>query len=144
MKKFLSTFITLLIFCGFIFGQKNQKSIMEIRQVLDSQVIQWNNGNIEGFMEGYWKSDDLVFVSGDSLTKGWQSTTERYKKNYNTRAKMGVLSFSEFEINVLEKKTAVVTGRWKLTRQPKDEQGRFTLIFRKFKEGWRIIHDHTS
>ena len=123
---------------------KDEKIKTDIRKVMDEQVAAWNSGDIDGFMKGYWKSENLIFVSGDRVTKGWQQTTDNYKKNYNTREKMGVLTFSELEIDVLSKDSAKVLGRWKVAHEPKDDQGRFTLIFRKFKEGWRIVHDHTS
>lgn len=120
------------------------KTVSAIKSVMEKQTAAWNNGDIDGFMQGYWKSENLVFVSGDNATRGWQQTTDRYKKVYDTREKMGVLTFSELEVNVLSKDSAVVLGRWKVAHEPKDSQGRFTLIFRKFKDGWKIIHDHTS
>ncbi len=127
------------------FGQsKDEKIKADIRKVMDEQVAAWNKGDIDGFMKGYWNSPQMTFVSGDNVTKGWQETTDRYKKNYNTREKMGVLTFSELEIEVLSKDSAKVLGRWRVAHEPKDNQGRFTLIFRKFKDGWKIVHDHTS
>jgi len=95
-------------------------------------------------MNGYWNSPDLVFVSSDNVTKGWQPTVERYKKNYDSKAKMGVLTFSDLETNVLSKNSAVVLGKWALAREKDNPKGRFTLIFRRFKDGWKIVHDHTS
>lgn len=122
----------------------NPKEIQAIKSVMEKQNAAWNNGDIDGFMQGYWNSSDLVFVSGDKVTRGWQQTTDNYKKSYNTREKMGVLTFSELEVNILSKDSAVVLGRWRVAHPPKDSMGRFTLIFRKFKDGWKIIHDHTS
>jgi uncharacterized protein (TIGR02246 family) len=115
-----------------------------IRAVLDAQTAAWNRGDIEGFMDGYARSPDIVFLSGDSLTHGWQTVLDRYKKNYDTREKMGTLAFSDLEINVIGKDAAVVIGRWQLTREKDTPHGRFTLIFRRRAEGWRIVHDHTS
>ncbi len=132
---------------GFAFAQSEKqktKFASEIRQVMDEQVSAWNRGDIDGFMQGYWNSDKLVFVSSDSLTYGWKPTLERYKKNYDSRAKMGVLTFSDLEINVLSKDAATVLGRFALQREKDNPKGRFTLIFRKFKDGWKIVHDHTS
>lgn len=123
---------------------KDEKIKADIRKVMDEQVAAWNRGDVEGFMQGYWKSENLIFVSGDRVTRGWQQTTDNYKKSYNTREKMGVLSFSDLEIEVLSKTAAKVLGRWHVAHEPKDDQGRFTLIFRKFKDGWKIVHDHTS
>lgn len=116
----------------------------EIRGLMDAQIMAWNKGDINGFMRGYWNSPDLVFVSGANVTRGWQPTMERYKEKYNSRAKMGTLTFSDLEINVLSKDAATVLGSWSLTREKDNPHGKFTLIFRKFKEGWRIVHDHTS
>lgn len=127
------------------FGKDDDvKTIATIRAVLDAQTAAWNRGDIEGFMDGYARSADIVFISGDSLTHGWQIVLDRYKKNYDTREKMGTLAFSDLEIKVISKDTAVVIGRWQLTRAGDTPHGRFTLIFRRAKEGWRIVHDHTS
>ena len=145
MKNIFLVMLLILGTTGLSFAQsKDEKIKSDIRKVMDEQVVAWNKGDIDGFMQGYWKSEELIFVSGDRVTKGWQQTTDNYKKNYNTREKMGVLTFSELEITVLSKDSAKVLGRWKVAHEPKDNQGRFTLIFRKFKDGWRIIHDHTS
>ena len=95
-------------------------------------------------MLGYWNSPDLVFVSGDGVTRGWQPTLDRYKKNYNSKEKMGVLKFSDLENKVLSNDAAVVLGSWALTRANDNPKGKFTLIFKKFGDGWRIVHDHTS
>lgn len=147
MTKFFLTFGLIFMISGAVFGQSDKQKVKiadEIRKVMEAQTIAWNKGDIEGFMIGYWKSPQMTFVSGDNVTKGWQETTDRYKKNYDTREKMGVLTFTDLEIEVLSKDSAKVLGRWKVAHEPKDSQGRFTLIFRKLKDGWRIIHDHTS
>lgn len=147
MTKFFLTFGLIFMISGAVFGQSDKQKVKiadEIRKVMEAQTIAWNKGDIEGFMIGYWKSPQMTFVSGDNVTKGWQETTDRYKKNYDTREKMGALTFTDLEIEVLSKDSAKVLGRWKVAHEPKDSQGRFTLIFRKLKDGWRIIHDHTS
>ena len=123
---------------------KDEKSKTAIRKVMDEQTAAWNRGDIDGFMQGYWNSPDMTFVSGDNVTKGWQPTLERYKKSYNSREKMGVLSFTDLEITLTGKDSAVVLGRFTLVREKDKPTGVFTLNFRKFKEGWRIIIDHTS
>lgn len=120
------------------------KAEAQIPRVMDDQAAAWNRGDIDGFMRGYWNSEKLVFVSGDRVTHGWQQTLDNYKKSYSTREKMGVLKFSDVTINVISKDAAVVLGSWSLTRENDNPHGKFTLIFRKFKEGWRIVHDHTS
>lgn len=115
-----------------------------IRAVLNEQRDAWNRGDIEGYMDGYARSTETVFISGDSLTRGWQTVLDRYKKNYDSREKMGGLTFSEVEISVLSKDAAVVLGRWQLQRAKDQPHGRFTLLFRRTKAGWKIVHDHTS
>ncbi|MDQ3817177.1 MAG: DUF3225 domain-containing protein [Acidobacteriota bacterium] len=120
------------------------KAIAAIRAVLDAQVAAWNRGDIEGFMDGYWRSSETVFVSGDTVTHGWQTVLDRYKKGYSTREKMGTLTFSDLEIKLISKDAAVALGRWQLARTGDSPHGRFTLIFRKTRQGWRIVHDHTS
>ena len=120
------------------------KSMAAIKAVIEAQRDAWNKGDIEGYMDGYDRSESTVFVSGDNVTHGWQTVLERYKKGYDTREKMGVLTFSDLEITLLSKDSAVVLGRWHLKRSQDEPHGRFTLIFKKTKQGWRIIHDHTS
>ena len=125
-------------------NKRDAKAISAIRAVLDAQTAAWNRGDVEGFMDGYARSDDIVFVSGDTVTHGWKTVLDRYKKGYDSREKMGTLVFSELQIEMISKDAAVATGRWQLTRQNDTPHGRFTLIFRRRVEGWRIVHDHTS
>ena len=145
MKNLLLLFTFILLFGATIFAQsKNEKIAAEIRKVMDDQTAAWNRGDIDGFMKGYWNSPQMTFVSGNNMTKGWQPTLERYKKSYDSRAKMGVLSFTDLEITVTSKESAVVLGRFTLVRETDKPTGLFTLNFRKFKDGWKIILDHTS
>ena len=115
-----------------------------IRAVLDAQAAAWNRGDIDGYMDGYDRSSETVFISGDAITRGWQTVLDRYKKHYDTREKMGTLSFSDIEVTQIDKGSAIVLGRWRLTRAGDTPHGVFTLIFRKKKAGWRIVVDHTS
>lgn len=123
---------------------RDDKIKTAVRKVLDEQTAAWNRGDIKEFMQGYWNSPQMTFVSGNNMTKGWQPTLERYQKSYDTKAKMGILSFTELEIIPTGKDAAVVLGRFTLEREADKPTGLFTLNFRKFKEGWRIILDHTS
>ena len=123
---------------------KDEKTKAAIRKVMDEQTAAWNAGDIEGFMQGYWNSPDMKFVSGENVARGWQAALDRYKKNYDSQAKMGILTFSDLEITLLSKDSALVLGNWALQRDPDNPKGKFTLIFRKFKTGWKVIHDHTS
>lgn len=115
-----------------------------VRTVLTSQVIAWNNGDIDGYMRGYWNSDETIFVSGGVVVRGYNQVLSRYKKNYNSGEKMGTLLFDELDVRMITDSTAVAIGRWELTRMNDRPWGRFTLILEKKPEGWRIVHDHTS
>ena len=123
---------------------QSDKDADAIRKVMDDQAVEWNRGNIDAFMVGYWRSEKLVFVSGDRVTRGWQQTLDNYKKTYGTKELMGKLTFSDLETTVLSKDAAIVLGSWSLAREKDNPKGKFTLLFRKFKEGWRIVMDHTS
>ena len=125
-----------------LFAQDSPEN--SIRSVLDRQVAAWNRGDIEGFMEGYWKSEELTFVTAAGVTHGWQDVIERYRRSYPDRKAMGKLSFSDLEIRVLSPSSAFVFGRWRLQRDADQPEGHFTLVLSKFREGWRIIHDHTT
>jgi beta-aspartyl-peptidase (threonine type) len=116
-----------------------------VRGVLDAQVEAWNKGDLEGFMKGYWKSPELSFFSGGERARGWQATLDRYRKRYQSEGKeMGKLSFSDLQVEVLGADAAFVRGRFQLERTKDKPAGQFTLIFKRFSEGWRIVHDHTS
>lgn len=131
-----------------IFSAETATSIEEaaaqIRAVIQAQESAWNTGNLEGFMNGYARSEKTTFVSGDEVTRGWEPVFARYKARYSDREKMGTLTFSELEITPLGSEAAVVIGRWQLKRAQDNPRGRFTLIFRQLPEGWRIVQDHTS
>ena len=124
--------------------QRSDQFVAEIRAVIQAQQEAWNRGDIDGFMNGYARSKSTIFVSEDTVTRGWQTVRDRYKKKYSDRAKMGTLKFSDLEITPLGADSAVALGRWKLKRTKDQPHGRFTLIFRKTADGWRIVHDHTS
>lgn len=140
MKKITLLFI--IIHCVVLgFSQKPE----DITKVMDYQVEKWNQGDIDGFMETYWKSPELKFVGSNGVTKGWQATLERYHKSYPDRATMGVLKFDIQEIDFLSKKSAWVLGKWQLTREEKgDIGGYFTLILKRINKNWVIVSDHTS
>jgi ketosteroid isomerase-like protein len=117
----------------------------EVRAVLDKQVVAWNAHDLKGFMAGYWKSPELTFFSGGTKQSGWDQTMARYIDRYSGPGKeMGVLDFSDLRIEVLGPRAAFVRGKWHLKLASGDTGGLFTLVFRKFHDGWKIIHDHTS
>jgi ketosteroid isomerase-like protein len=117
-----------------------------IERVLHKQQEAWNKHDLEGFMAGYWKSSELTFFSGAKEHDGWQATMERYLNTYGSPGhEMGKLEFSGLRVEVLGQVGAFVRGTWKLTMSNgKTPHGLFTLVFRKFPDGWKIVHDHTS
>ena len=121
-------------------------STAEIRALLDAQVAAWNRGDLEGYMAGYWKSPELTFYSGSTITQGWQPTLDRYRKRYQSEGhEMGKLTFSELHVEAFDATHAIAWGRWKLDmKDGKSPNGLFTVVLKKFDEGWRIVHDHSS
>ena len=116
-----------------------------IREVLNRQNKNWNDGNIEAFMEDYWKSDSLMFIGKSGVIYGWQATKDRYFRNYPDRKTMGQLAFDIKQVDLHSSTTAWVLGSWKLTRpQVGDVGGYFTLIFKKIDGKWLVVSDHTS
>ncbi len=116
----------------------------QIRAVLAGQAAAWNRGDIDGFMQGYWNSEQLRFASGDSVTYGWAAAQQRYHAHYPDRAAMGVLEFSDLDVELLAPDAAIVFGRWTLQREHDRPHGLFTLVLRKTGDGWKISRDHTS
>jgi uncharacterized protein (TIGR02246 family) len=142
---------TLLITCCILLAavvratpEQSPNPVAEIQSVLREQQQAWNRGDIDGFMNGYARSPSTVFVSGDEARRGWETVRERYRQKYSDHSKMGTLTFSDVEITPLSADAAVVLGRWRLERANDEPRGRFTLIFKRLPEGWRIVHDHTS
>ena len=117
-----------------------------VEQVLRAQQDAWNRHDLDSFMSGYWNSPDLTFFSGAQRTSGWQGALDRYRKNYQNDGKeMGRLEFRDLQIEPLGDGAAFVRGQYHLTMSDgKTPHGLFTLIFRKFPEGWKIVHDHTA
>jgi len=116
-----------------------------VRAVIEAQQAAWNRGDVEGFMDGYAREETTTFVSGDTVTRGWQTVLERYRARYDTRARMGTLTFSELELKPLSPFYTMALGRWQLTLESGETpRGRFTLLFRRTAAGWRVVHDHTS
>jgi beta-aspartyl-peptidase (threonine type) len=156
-KKFL---VVLLIAATGSTSLRAAEPKSEIGDVIRAQEAAWNRGDIDAFMNGYWRSDQTVFVSGDEVTRGWQKVLDRYKNKYSDRAKMGSLTFSVLEIKPMGADLALVLRSWRLERAndppsqnaspartsgaTSEPHGRFTLIFRRFPNGWKIVHDHTS
>jgi len=118
----------------------------EIFRVLDEQATAWNRGDLDAFMEGYWRSPELVFTSGGVVRRGWQTTLDRYRETYgDERSTMGTLSFTDLEVHRLGHDSAWALGRWRLDLEEGERLGGvFTLVFRQVDGEWKVVHDHTS
>jgi beta-aspartyl-peptidase (threonine type) len=115
----------------------------DLLRILDLQKTAWNRQDTEGFMAYYWNSGRFTFQSGANRLRGWDALLERYKKSYSGQ-NWGILDFTDLEVNVLGADHAYVIGRYKLALKDAHREGLFTIIFQRFPEGWRIIHDHSS
>lgn len=117
-----------------------------VEALLREQQAAWNRGDLEGFAEGYWRSEDLRFLSGGSSTRGWDDMLARYRRRYvEGDAEMGVLAFEDLESALLTDDLALACGRWRVTFAGGEAPGGlFTLVLRRFPQGWRVVHDHTS
>ncbi len=142
MKRIL----TLLILSSFLSFNLNAQNKDEqiIRSILADQTVQWNKGNIEAFMQGYWKSDSLLFVGKTGPKYGFKTTLENYKKNYPDAATMGKLDFDILKVQKLSPDYYFVLGKWALTRTIGNVSGHYTLLFRKINTQWVIVVDHSS
>ncbi len=129
-----------------VFGQSNEDSPSAIRQVISDQQAAWNRQDLEGFMAGYWHSPELTFFPGARESKGWQAALDRYRNTYQGAGHaMGRLEFANLRVEMLGPDAAFVRGEFHLTMPDgKTPHGLFTLIFRKFPDGWKIVHDHSA
>ncbi|QPH41711.1 YybH family protein [Pedobacter endophyticus] len=141
MKKYLIIAFILVSISTFAQAAKDRQAILN---VLEKQREDWNKGDIEAFMQSYVKSDSLLFVGKTGPTYGWQNTLNNYKRSYNGKAGMGVLTFGIKKIDFLNKDVAFVLGSWHLKREKDEPQGYFTLIFKKLNGEWKIVVDHSS
>lgn len=142
MKTLLVAFLVCSTIC--LNAQKSKEgSERAIRRVLDLQVAAWNAGNLDEFMEGYWKSDSVQFIDS-GIIAGWTATLERYKRNYQDKDAMGVLRFELLQLQRVGEDACLVTGKYFLTRKEDNPHGIFTLLFRRKVGKWVIVYDHTS
>ena len=139
-------FVILFLFPFLVKAQEKvskSKNETAIKAVLDLQVEAWNEGNIDEFMKGYWKSDSILFI-GNKVTSGWDSTLIRYKKSYPNLSAMGKLRFEILRMDFISGDSYLITGKYFLAREKDNPSGIFTLLFKKKKEKWVIVYDHTS
>ena len=139
MKRLLFIALLVLLSCS----KNNATDIDAIKQVLTTQQICWNNGDIDGFMLGYWNSDKFKF-SWHGIEYGWKNALEKYKISYPTKESMGEFSFEILDVKLTSDTTAVLDGEWELIRKNDNPKGSFTYIFQKIEYNWLIISDYTT
>ncbi len=130
----------MLLLSVFSFAQ-DQRAITNL---LEKQRLAWNRGDLDGYMQSYWKSDSLLYVGKSGPKYGWKTTLENYKKNYPDDTAMGTLTFKIMQINIIDLKNAFVLGAWHLKREADEPEGFFTLWLKRIKGEWKIVCDHTS
>jgi ketosteroid isomerase-like protein len=137
---------TLTIYAPVSAGNTDAQEIdrAAILAILVAQQTAWNRGDVDAFLQGYWHSPELTFSGASGISRGWDGVQARYRKTYPNRETMGQLQFSDLEYRFLGADAALVLGHWHLTRAKGDVGGVFSLVWQRFPEGWRIIHDHTS
>ena len=141
MRKVI--FLIQLIFLSVAIVNAQSKDEAIIRSILEQQTVEWNKGNLEGFMSGYWQNDSLMFVNNNGISYGWQRALDNYKKGYPDTASMGKLNFNLLQIKRLSADYFFVIGKWHLTRSIGDVGGAFTLVICKIKGRWIITADHS-
>jgi len=122
----------------------SKKDIAAMHEIMAKQQECWNTGDIDCFMEGYWKSEELRFMGKSGVTRGWKQTLERYKKGYPDRKAMGKLKFDIVSVEALSRKKALIVGKWHLTIEYGDKEGYFSLIWEKQEGKWVNVLDHSS
>jgi len=142
MRKILSVFIIVMLFCFSASAQS--KDEQAIRTLIEEQRLAWNTGDKEKFMQPYWQSDSLMFIGKSGVTYGWQKTLDNYKKGYPDTEAMGKLDFDLLEVKRLSVMYFFVVGKWHLTRSIGNVGGHFTLLFKRIKNKWVIVADHSS
>ena len=140
----MKTFIFLVYLFISINVSAQTKDEVAVKNLLMQQTKSWNEGDIEGFMQTYWKSDSLMFIGKNGVVRGWQKTLDNYKKGYPDTAAMGKLNFDIIEIKQVSPQYVYVIGKWMLKRSIGDVSGHYTLMLRKLKGKWVIISDHSS
>ncbi|MGV3547294.1 MAG: YybH family protein [Pedobacter sp.] len=141
MKKII--FLLLVVFSTMAMAQ-NAQDRAAILKVLENQRQGWNKGDMDNYMQGYWKSDSLLFVGKNGPTYGWQKTLDNYKKGYPDKSAMGFLTFGIKKVEFLTKDKAFVLGSWNLKREKDEPKGYFTLLLRKIDGEWKVVVDHSS
>ena len=140
----MNKILVILLLITLKVSAQSSKDKEAILNVLEQQRQDWNKGDVEKYMQGYWKSDSLLFVGKNGPTYGWQKTLDNYKKGYPDKAAMGILTFGIKKVEFLAKDKAFVLGSWHLQREKDEPKGYFTLLFKKIDGLWKVIVDHSS
>ncbi len=141
----MKSLILVFLFFSTLQSSAQSKDEKQILAILENQTNEWNNGNIENFMIGYWQNDSLMFIGKSGITYGYAQTLANYKKNYPDKDAMGILKFNLIKVTKLSADAYYVIGKWHLTRKKNgDIGGHYTLLFRKIKGKWVIVADHSS
>ncbi len=150
MKQLFAIFLLILLSCDINntktieATEQDPSEIDAIKKILTSQQDCWNNGDINGFMQGYWNSEELIFTSlNHKPAYGWNNTLERYKNSYPTKSSMGEFRFEILDLKLTSKTTANLYGRWGLIRMNDHPNGLFWLDLEKFDKNWLITKDST-
>ena len=147
MKSILNKLLVICLMSGLFTSYsvaQEHKSITKVKAILQKQADYWNKGDIDGFMQDYWRSDKLQFIGSKGVTYGWQKTKENYQKGYPDKATMGFLTFDILDVTRLSRKAIMMTGKFHLKREMGDAEGHFLVIWRKIKRKWVIVADHSS
>ncbi|MEE1946019.1 DUF4440 domain-containing protein [Pedobacter sp. KR3-3] len=142
MKKIAMVCLGCMLAMGaFAQSKADRQAILD---VLEKQRGAWNKGDVEAYMQGYWKNDSLLFVGKSGPTYGWQQTLDNYKRGYPDKSAMGFLTFGIKKVDFLAKDRAFVLGSWNLKREKDEPKGYFTLLLRKINGQWKVVVDHSS
>jgi beta-aspartyl-peptidase (threonine type) len=151
-KRWIAVLTLLVLTLGFATLEKtranapaSQEAVKDaITKLLSQQQDAWNRGDVDAFMQAYWHSPELTFSGSSGISRGWDGVLARYKKAYPDRAAMGQLDFSELEFHFLGPDAVLMLGTFHLKREKDEPRGTFSLVWQRFPEGWRIVHDHTT
>lgn len=144
MVKIPNPLVIFLFVSALCWSQSFKRDSLAIVSVLYAQEKAWNSFDIDAFMDGYWKSPDLVFCGSSGPVCGWEATRERYKQTYDSQQKMGRLQFTILNVQAFQPDVMQLIGRFELIRNPKNASGYFTLLWKRFEGQWKIVSDHTS
>ena len=149
MKNLLRLPILIIIISLLVYGcqsktKPSQNMCNSLFEIMNHQQLAWNNGDIDAFMLGYWKSDSLQFIGKSGITMGWQATLDNYKKSYPNQSAMGKLTFNNLDCEVLGVDVHYIIGQWTLHRTTDTLQGHYTLLWKKISGEWVIVRDHSS